>query len=329
MDGCILVVGATDGCMPQTKEHVLLVKQLGVKNLVVFINKVDAADEEMIELVEMEVRELLTEMGFNGDEVPVVKGSALAALEDKTPEIGKDSIVSLMDTVDTTFPDPVRDLDKPYLMPIESVYSITGRGTVVTGRVTQGSVKTGNEVEIVGYGKTHKAKVTGIETFHKTLEVGAAGDQMGLLVKGLKRDDVRRGMYAAKPGSKSQHDQIIAQFYIMTKDEGGTELPVMTNKQMIVYSGTWDCSAFFELEKGKAMAMPGEDCTAVLRLVKPMVVAEGQQITIRSGGDTVGSGKITSIANNLTESDLDFMKSSANRKAKALEKGFKYSYVIE
>jgi len=329
MDGCILVVGATDGCMPQTKEHVLLVKQLGVKNLVVFINKVDAADEEMIELVEMEVRELLTEMGFNGDEVPVVKGSALAALEDKTPEIGKDSIVSLMDTVDTTFPDPVRDLDKPYLMPIESVYSITGRGTVVTGRVTQGSVKTGNEVEIVGYGKTHKAKVTGIETFHKTLEVGAAGDQMGLLVKGLKRDDVRRGMYAIKPGSRSQHDQILAQLYIMTKDEGGTDLPVLTNKQLIVYSGTWDCSVFCELEKGKAMAMPGEDVQAVLRLVKPMVMTEGQQITIRSGGDTVGSGKITSIKSNLNESDRAFMSSSANKKAKALEAGFKYSYIME
>jgi len=326
MDGCILVVGATDGCMPQTKEHVLLVKQLGVKNLVVFINKVDAADEEMIELVEMEVRELLTEMGFNGDDVPVVKGSALAALEEKTPEIGKEAIAALMDTVDNTFPDPVRDLDKPFLLPVEQVYSIPGRGTVVTGRVTHGAIKTGQDVELIGYGKTHKAKVTGIETFHKTLDVGSAGDQMGLLVKGLKRDDVRRGMYAAKPGSRSQHDQIQAQFYIMTKDEGGTELPVMADKQMLVYSGTWDCAAFFELEKGKTMAMPGEDVTAILRLVKPMVMNEGQQITIRSGGDTVGSGKITSIKNNLTESDIEFMKSSSNRKEKKLAAGFKYSF---
>jgi len=292
MDGCILVVGATDGCMPQTKEHVLLVKQLGVKNIVVFINKCDAADEEMIELVEMEVRELLTEMGFDGDEVPVVKGSALCALEDKSPEMGVDAVAKLMDTVDDSFPDPERDLDKPFLLPIESVYSITGRGTVVTGRVSQGTVKTGQEVDILGYGKTHKAKVTGIETFHKTLDQGAAGDQMGVLLKGLKRDDVRRGMFACKPGSRSQHDQFTAQFYIMKKEEGGTDVPVVSNKQMLVYSGTWDAAAFFELEgAGKNMAMPGEDVRATLRLVKPQVLSEGQQLTIRSEGNTVGSGR--------------------------------------
>jgi len=325
MDGCILVVGATDGCMPQTKEHILLVKQLGVKHIVVYVNKVDAADEEMIELVEMEIRELLTEMGFDGDNVPVIKGSALAAVEDKTPEIGRNSIVELMDTVDKTFPDPERALDKPFLLPIEHVHSIPGRGTVVTGRVTQGTVKTGQEVDVLGYSKQFKAKVAGIETFHKTLETGTAGDQMGVLLKGLKRDDVRRGMFAAKVGSLKQHDQIRAQFYIMTKDEGGSELPVMTGKQMLIYSATWDVSATFELDSSKNMVMPGEDCSAILRLVKPMVISEGQPITIRSGDKTVGSGKITKIENNLTPEDIAYLKASATKKQKLLDAGFKFS----
>jgi len=325
MDGCILVVGATDGCMPQTKEHILLVKQLGVKHLVVYINKVDAADAEMVELVEMEVRELLTEMGFDGDNIPVVKGSALAAVEDKTPELGRDTIVELMETVDATFPDPERALDKPFLLPIEHVHSIPGRGTVVTGRVTQGVVKTGQEVDVLGYNKKFKAKVAGIEMFHKTLEEGTAGDQMGVLLKGLKRDDVRRGMVAAKVNSLNQHDQVRAQFYIMTKDEGGSELPVMTGKQMLVYSATWDVSAFFELDGGKNMVMPGEDCSAILRLVKPMVISEGQNITIRAGEHTIGSGKIAKIESNLNEEDVAFMKASANKKQKLLDAGFKYS----
>jgi len=325
MDGCILVVGATDGCMPQTKEHILLVKQLGVQHIVVYINKVDAADAEMVELVEMEIRELLTEMGFDGDNVPVLQGSALAAVEDKTPEIGRESIVKLMETVDSAFPNPERALDKPFLMPIEHVHSIPGRGTVVTGRVTQGVVKTGQEVDILGYNKQFKAKVTGIEMFHKTLEEGTAGDQMGVLLKGLKRDDVRRGMFAAKPGSLKQHDQVRAQFYIMTKDEGGSDLPVMTGKQMIVYSATWDCSATFDVSEGKNMVMPGEDCRAILRMVKPMVISEGQQITIRQGDKTIGSGKITAVESNLTDEDLAFMRSSATKKQKLLDAGFKFS----
>jgi len=238
-----------------------------------------------------------------------------------------DAVAKLMDTVDDSFPDPERDLDKPFLLPIESVYSITGRGTVVTGRVSQGTVKTGQEVDILGYGKTHKAKVTGIETFHKTLDQGAAGDQMGVLLKGLKRDDVRRGMFACKPGSRSQHDQFTAQFYIMKKEEGGTDVPVVTNKQMLVYSGTWDAAAFFELEgAGKNMAMPGEDVRATLRLVKPQVLSEGQQLTIRSEGNTVGSGKVTAVHSNLDENDKTFMKASVNRKQKMLDAGFKYSY---
>ena len=211
MDGCILVVGATDGCMPQTKEHILLVKQLGVKDIVVYINKVDAADDEMVELVEMEVRELLSEMGFNGDEVPIIKGSALCTVEDKNPELGKDSIVKLMDAVDNKIPDPERPTDVPFLMPIEMTHSIPGRGTVVTGRVTSGTLKVNSEVDIVGYSQTYTAKVAGIEMFHKTLEEAKAGDQMGILLKGLKRDDVRRGMLVAKKNSVKQYDNVDAQ----------------------------------------------------------------------------------------------------------------------
>ena len=211
MDGCILVVGATDGCMPQTKEHILLVKQLGVKDIVVYINKVDAADDEMVELVEMEVRELLSEMGFNGDDVPIIKGSALCTVEDKNPELGKDSIVKLMDAVDNSIPDPERPTDVPFLMPIEMTHSIPGRGTVVTGRVTSGTLKVNSEVDIVGYSQTYTAKVAGIEMFHKTLEEAKAGDQMGILLKGLKRDDVRRGMLVAKKNSVKQYDNVDAQ----------------------------------------------------------------------------------------------------------------------
>ena len=211
MDGCILVVGATDGCMPQTKEHILLVKQLGVKNIVVYVNKVDAADEEMVELVEMEIRELLTEMGFDGDNASVVKGSALCCVEDKNPELGKNSIVELMEAVDTQIPEPERPIDQPFLLPIEIVHAIPGRGTVVTGRVTSGSLKVGNEVDVIGYSQSYTAKVTGIEMFHKTLEEAKAGDQMGILLKGLKRGDVRRGMCVSKKGQVKQQDNVDAQ----------------------------------------------------------------------------------------------------------------------
>merc|ERR1711953_10443 len=234
MDGCILVVGATDGCMPQTKEHILLVKQLGVKDIVVYINKVDAADDEMVELVEMEVRELLSEMGFNGDDVPIIKGSALCTVEDKNPELGKDSIVKLMDAVDNSIPDPERPTDVPFLMPIEMTHSIPGRGTVVTGRVTNGTLKVNSEVDIVGYSQTYTAKVAGIEMFHKTLEEAKAGDQMGILLKGLKRDDVRRGMLVAKKNSVKQYDNFDAQVYLLTKDEGGSTAPLTDGKQVLL-----------------------------------------------------------------------------------------------
>ena len=219
MDGCILVVGATDGCMPQTKEHILLVKQLGVKNIVVYINKVDAADEEMVELVEMEIRELLTEMGFDGDNTSVIKGSALCCVEDKNPELGKNSIVELMEAVDTQIPEPERPIDQPFLLPIEIVHAIPGRGTVVTGRVTSGSLKVGNEVDVIGYSQSYTAKVTGIEMFHKTLEEAKAGDQMGILLKGLKKGEgPRRGMCVAKKNTVKQHDHVDTQVMIQYHD---------------------------------------------------------------------------------------------------------------
>merc|ERR1711997_1412413 len=251
------------------------------------INKVDAADEEMVELVEMEVRELLSEMGFNGDDVPIIKGSALCTVEDKNPELGKDSIVKLMDAVDNSIPDPERPTDVPFLMPIEMTHSIPGRGTVVTGRVTSGTLKVNSEVDIVGYSQTYTAKVAGIEMFHKTLEEAKAGDQIGILLKGLKRDDVRRGMLVAKKNSIKQYDNFDAQVYLLTKDEGGSTAP---------------------LTDGKDMAMPGEDVQMNLKLNKQMTIKAGQQFTIRSAGVTVGSGKVTNINPNMTEAEYNYMK---------------------
>lgn len=321
MDGCILVVGATDGCMPQTKEHILLVKQLGVKDIVVYINKVDAADEEMVELVEMEVRELLSEMGFNGDDVPIVKGSALCTVEDKNPELGKDSIVKLMDAVDNSIPDPERPTDVPFLMPIEMTHSIPGRGTVVTGRVTSGTMKVNSEVDIVGYSQTYTAKVAGIEMFHKTLEEAKAGDQMGILLKGLKRDDVRRGMLVAKKNSVKQYDNVEAQVYLLTKDEGGSTAPLTDGKQVLLYSQTWDCATFVTLPDGKDMAMPGEDIQMNLKLNKQMTIKAGQQFTIRSNGVTVGSGKVTNVNPNMTEAEYNYMKANKKKKEKMKASG--------
>lgn len=321
MDGCILVVGATDGCMPQTKEHILLVKQLGVKDIVVYINKVDAADEEMVELVEMEVRELLSEMGFNGDDVPIIKGSALCTVEDKNPELGKDSIVKLMDAVDNSIPDPERPTDVPFLMPIEQTHSIPGRGTVVTGRVSSGTLKVNSEVDIVGYSQTYTAKVAGIEMFHKTLEEAKAGDQMGILLKGLKRDDVRRGMLVAKKNSVKQYDNVDAQVYLLTKDEGGSTAPLTDGKQVLLYSQTWDCATFVTLPDGKDMAMPGEDIQMNLKLNKQMTIKAGQQFTIRSAGVTVGSGKVTNINPNMNEAEYNYMKANKKKKEKMKASG--------
>merc|ERR1712141_508857 len=321
MDGCILVVGATDGCMPQTKEHILLVKQLGVKDIVVYINKVDAADDEMVELVEMEVKELLSEMGFNGDDVPIIKGSALCTVEDKNPELGKDSIVKLMDAVDNSIPDPERPTDVPFLMPIEMTHSIPGRGTVVTGRVTSGTLKVGSEVDIVGYSQSYTAKVTGIEMFHKTLEEAKAGDQMGILLKGLKRGDVRRGMCVSKKGQVQQKDNIEAQIYMLTKDEGGAATPLTAGKQVLCYSQTWDCASYISLPEGKEMVMPGENVDLNLRMNKQMTLKEGQQLTLRSAGNTIASGKVTKVNDNMTEAEYAYMKANKKQKDKMLAAG--------
>lgn len=258
MDGAILVVAATDGAMPQTREHLLLSKQIGVDHIVVFINKVDAADQEMVDLVEMEIRELMTEMGYDGDNVPVVKGSALCALEGKSPEIGADAVMKLLAEVDRHIPTPVRELDKPFLLPVENVYSIPGRGTVVTGRLERGVVKKGNECEFVGFSKVMKSTVTGVEMFHQILDEAQAGDQLGALVRGVKRDDIKRGMVMCKPGSVKAIDQLEAQVYVLNKDEGGRSKPFTSFFQMQMFSRTWDCAVQVTIPD-KEMVMPGED----------------------------------------------------------------------
>ncbi|XP_023322227.1 uncharacterized protein LOC111696741 [Eurytemora carolleeae] len=317
LDGAILVVGATDGCMPQTREHLTLTKQLGLKHLVVFINKCDAADAEMIELVEMEIRELLEEMGFPEENSPIVKGSALAALDGSNEELGKKAIEELMNVVDTSIPTPVRDLDVPFLMPIDHVHDIKGRGCVLTGRLERGKLKVGQDIEVIGYSKSGKGKVTGIESFHKILDEANAGDQMGLLARGIKKDDVRRGMCVAKPGSIKQCDHFKAQIYLMTPEEGGRKKPCTTAMQLMCFSKTWDCAAFVDLVD-KEMAMPGEDATMDLRLVKPMVLEEGQQFTIRDSAGTIGTGRVTSVYKNLTDEDKELMMMKKEKRAKKL-----------
>lgn len=244
--------------MPQTREHLLLAKQIGVQHIVIFINKVDAADAEMVELVEMEIRELLSEMGFDGDNTPIVCGSALCALEGKKPEIGSEAILKLLAEVDRYIPTPVRELDKPFMLPVEHVYSIPGRGTVVTGRLERGVLKKGNECEFVGYSKTIKSTVTGVEMFHQILEEAQAGDQLGALVRGIKRDDIKRGMIMCKPGTMKAYDHIEAQVYILNKEEGGRGKPFTSFVQMQMFSKTWDC-AVQVTTPGKEMVMPGED----------------------------------------------------------------------
>ncbi|XP_070390361.1 elongation factor Tu 2 [Dermacentor albipictus] len=316
MDGAILVVAATDGAMPQTREHLLLAKQIGIEHIVVFLNKADAADKEMLELVEMELRELLTEYGFNGDGVPVVTGSALYALEGKEPELGRDAVIKLLETVDNHIPTPARDLDKPFLLPIESVHSIPGRGTVVTGRLERGTLKKGMECEILGYNKYFKTAVTGIETYHKILEEAQAGDQLGALVRGVKRDEIRRGMALCKPGTINQHDHFEAQVYVLKKEEGGREKPIIKYYQSTMYSRTFDCAArvFFE---GRDMVMPGEDAKLEVRLHKPMALEQGQRFTFREGRVTAGTGVITKVLSNLTEDERQDLNMSQKQREKA------------
>lgn len=302
MDGAILVVAATDGAMPQTREHLILAKQIGIEYIVVYINKVDAADDEMVELVEMEIRDLMTEMGYDGEKVPIVKGSALCALEGTKPEIGQQSILKLMEAIDTYIPTPIRDLDKPFLLPIESVYSVQGRGTVVTGRLERGKIKKGMECELIGFNKLLKTTITGIEMFHQTLEEAHAGDQMGALLRGLKREDVKRGMIMCKPGSMKAHDHMECQIYMLTPTEGGRKKPLSNLMHIQMFCKTWDVAGELNLMK-KDLIMPGEDFTAVLKLIRPMVCEKGQRFTIRDGTTTIGTGVITNLLKGLDESE--------------------------
>lgn len=302
MDGAILVVAATDGAMPQTREHLLLAKQIGVKHVIVYINKVDVADGEMVDLVEMEIRELMTEMGFDGDNLPVIRGSALSALEGKNPEIGSDSIMNLLKEVDNYIPTPERSLDKPFYMAVEHVYSIPNRGTVVSGLLEQGIIKKGNDAEIVGYNKTVKSTVSGIEMFHQLLDQAQAGDQLGVLIRGVKRDDVRRGMILCKPGTHKMNDHVEAQVYILKKDEGGRAKPFASFANMNLFSKTWDCMTQILVPEG-SIVMPGTHAKLTLKLIKPMVFDQGQRFTIRDGKQTVGTGVVTNINVSLTEDE--------------------------
>lgn len=313
MDGAILVVAATDGPMPQTREHLILAKQIGIENIVVFMNKIDTADSEMAELAEMELRELMSEIGFDGDNVPVITGSALCALEGKNDDIGRDAIQKLLDAVDEYIPEPKRELDMPFLLPVESVYSITGRGTVVTGRLERGVLKKGAEVEVLGYDKHHKCTVTGIEMFHKTLEEAQAGDSIGALLRGLKRDDVRRGMVVVKPGSAQAVDHVEAQVYCLKKEEGGRKVPMVSTFQTIIFSRTFDVTALMEFTN-KDLMMPGEDTHMTLKLRKPVAMEQGLRFTLRDGVLTVGTGVVTKVLPNLSLEDKKKIEKGRTRR---------------
>jgi elongation factor Tu len=294
IDGAILVVAATDGPMPQTREHVLLARQVGVPSIVVALNKVDAVDdEELLDLVELEVRELLTEYEFPGDDVPVVRVSALKALDGDAAAI--EQVVELMNAVDTYVPEPVRDLDKPYLMPIEDVFSITGRGTVVTGKVEQGVIHTGDDVEIIGIKDTTKTVVTGVEMFRKLLDEGRAGDNIGVLLRGTKKEDVERGQVLAKPGSITPHTNFLAQVYVLNKDEGGRHTPFFANYRPQFYFRTTDITGSIALPEGVEMVMPGDNTEMTVELIAPIAMEEGLRFAIREGGRTVGAGRVTKI----------------------------------
>jgi len=295
MDGAILVVSAADGPMPQTREHILLARQVGVPALVVFLNKMDIADEELVELVELEVRDLLSSYQFPGDDIPIIKGSAVCALDGKQPEIGHDAILELMKAVDAYIPQPERALDRPFLMPIEDVFSISGRGTVVTGRVERGIVRVGEEVEIVGIKNTVKTVVTGVEMFRKLLDQGQAGDNIGALLRGTKREDVERGQVLAKPGTITPHTQFKAEAYILTKEEGGRHTPFFTNYRPQFYFRTTDVTGVVSLPEGVEMVMPGDNVSMSVELIAPIAMDDGLRFAIREGGRTVGAGVVASI----------------------------------
>ena len=296
MDGAILVVNAADGPMPQTREHILLARQVGVPALVVYLNKIDQVkDKELIDLVEEEIRDLLTSYKFPGDKIPIIKGSALAAVEGKDEETGKNSILELMKAIDEHIPQPDRPKDKPFLMPVEDVFSISGRGTVVTGRVEQGVVKTGDEIEIIGIRETKKSVCTGVEMFRKLLDSGEAGDNIGALLRGVERTDVERGQVLAKPGSVTPHTKFEAQAYVLKKEEGGRHTPFFTKYRPQFYFRTTDVTGEVELPSGTEMVMPGDDAKFTVKLITPIAMSEKLNFAIREGGRTVGAGVVTKI----------------------------------
>jgi len=296
MDGAILVCSAADGPMPQTREHILLARQVGVPHIVVYLNKADMVDDaELLELVEMEVRELLAKYEFPGDDTPIIHGSALKALEGDQSEIGVPSILKLVEALDSFIPEPVRVLDKPFLMPVEDVFSISGRGTVITGRVERGIVKVGDEVEIVGIRDTVKTIVTGVEMFRKLLDQGQAGDNVGLLLRGTKRDDVERGQVVCKPGSIKPHTQFEAEVYVLSKDEGGRHTPFFKGYRPQFYFRTTDVTGACELPEGVEMVMPGDNVKMAVTLINPIAMEEGLRFAIREGGRTVGAGVVAKI----------------------------------
>ena len=296
MDGGILVVNAADGPMPQTREHILLARQVGVPALVVYMNKVDQVDDkELIDLVEMEIRELLTSYEFPGDTIPIVKGSALAALEGRDDEIGKNSIIELMKAVDESIPQPTRPIDQPFLMPVEDVFSISGRGTVVTGRIEQGQVKVGEEIEILGIREAQKTTCTGVEMFRKLLDSGEAGDNVGVLLRGTKREEVERGQVLAKPGSIKPHTKFKAEAYVLKKEEGGRHTPFFSNYRPQFYFRTTDVTGTIKLPEGTEMVMPGDNITMEVTLLSPIAMDKGLKFAIREGGRTVGAGVVAEI----------------------------------
>jgi elongation factor Tu len=296
MDGAILVVSAADGAMPQTREHILLAKNVGVPALVVFLNKVDMVDDpEMIDMVEEEIRDLLNKYEFPGDKVPFIRGSATKALSGEKSELGVQAIEKLMDAVDTFIPEPTREVDKPFLMPVEGVFSISGRGTVATGRVERGKVKVGEEVAVIGFGSTVKTTVTGIETFNKELTEGQAGDNLGLLLRGVKKEDVERGMVITKPGTVNPHQKFKCQAYVLSKDEGGRHSPFFNGYRPQFYFRTTDVTGIVTLEQGREMVMPGDNVTLTVDLISPIAMEKDLRFAIREGGRTVGSGVVTEI----------------------------------
>jgi elongation factor Tu len=295
MDGAILVVAATDGPMPQTREHILLARQVGVPSLVVFMNKIDIADPELADLVEMEIRELLSKYQYPGDDIPIVKGSALAAVEGKTPELGVDAIVKLMEAVDAYIPTPVREIDKPFLMPVEDVFSISGRGTVVTGRVERGIVKVGEEIDIIGIKDLQKTVITGVEMFRKLLDEGRAGDNVGLLLRGTKREDIERGQCMIKPGTVKPHKKFRCEVYILTKEEGGRHTPIFKGYRPQFYFRTTDVTGSITLNDGVEMIMPGDNTSFGVELIAPIAMEKGLRFAIREGGRTIGAGTVSDI----------------------------------